>query len=98
VRWRFSSSVLGVYLALVLLAGAQAGVRLDESTEMPGLAAFELVILALPWSYALGVAPFSHLAWVGMSVIVLGGLALNGLILFSVARAVEQALGIRRDR
>jgi hypothetical protein len=77
VRWRFSRSVLAMSLALLLFAAAQAGARLNESTEMPGLAAFELLILALPWSYELGVAPFSHLAWVGMSVIVLGGLALN---------------------
>jgi ABC-type Co2+ transport system permease subunit len=75
-RW-----ILTVYLLVVLAAVVVAALRLDQSTEMPGLAAIELVLLALPWSLALGVEPTSRFGLGGMIAIVLGGLVLNGLIL-----------------
>jgi hypothetical protein len=53
--------------------------------DMPGLAAIELVLLALPWSLALGIEPLSHLGFIGMAAIVITGLALNGVILCSIA-------------
>ena len=90
-RW-----VLTVYLLLVLAALAAAAVRLSQSTEMPGLAAIELVLLALPWSLALGVEPVSRLGLVGMAVVVLGGVALNGLVVGWLA-AWLQRRGFRQD-
>jgi len=73
--------VVAVYLLLALAALVVAVARLSQSAEMPGLSAIELVILALPWSLALGVAPFTRLDMIGMTVIVLGGLALNAMLL-----------------
>jgi hypothetical protein len=52
---------------------------------MPGLAAIELVLLAMPWSFALGVEATSRLGWAGMAGIVIGGIALNALLIRSVA-------------
>ena len=75
-RW-----VLTVYLLLVLAALVVAALRLSQSVEMPGLAAIELVLLALPWSLALGIEPMSRLGLGGMAAIVIGGLVLNGFIL-----------------
>jgi hypothetical protein len=75
-----------IYLALVVAAAALAVLRLSESTEMPGLQAIELVLLALPWSFALGIEPLSHLGWTGMATIVVIGLGLNALLLQWLAR------------
>src|SRR6266550_6574395 len=79
-RW-----VMGVYLLLVLAALVVAAVRLSHSTAFPGLAAIELVYLALPWSLALGIEPLSRVGDGGMIAIVLGGLVLNGLLLWRLA-------------
>lgn len=84
-----------VYVALVIVAALVGAVRLHSSSEMPGLAAIELVLLALPWSLALGVEPFSRLGWGAMATIVLGGVALNSLI---ILKAVEGASRWRRLR
>ncbi len=84
-RW-----VLTVYLLLVLAALVVAAVRLSQSTEMPGLGAIELVLLALPWSLALGVEPLSRLGLSGMTAIVFGGLVLNGLILCWLAAWLQR--------
>ena len=78
-----------IYLALVVSAAALAVLRLSESTEMPGLQAIELVILALPWSFALGIEPLSHLGFTGMATIVVIGLGLNALVLQWLARLFE---------
>ncbi len=88
-RLRLTGVVLWIYGALVAIAIAAAAVRLYDSTEMPGLAAIELVLLALPWSLALQIEPFSHLGWPLMIAIVTGGVAANGLLL----RKLGQALG-----
>jgi hypothetical protein len=84
-RW-----VLTVYCLLVLAAVVVGALRLRQSIEMPGLAAIELVLLALPWSLVLGVEPLSRLGLAGMSAIVLGGLALNGLILTRLAAWLQR--------
>ena len=75
-----SRSVLVGYLALVVIAGVVGAVRLHQSSDMPGLAAIELVLLALPWSLALGIEPLSHLGWSAMVGTVVGGIVLNGLL------------------
>jgi hypothetical protein len=78
-----------IYLALVVGAVTLAVLRLSESTEMPGLQAIELVLLALPWSFALGIEPLSKLGWTGMATIVVIGLGLNALLLQLFARLFE---------
>jgi hypothetical protein len=83
-----------IYLALVVSAAALAVLRLSESTEVPGLQAIELVLLALPWSFALGIEPLSHLGFTGMATIVVIGLGLNALLLQCLARFFE----LRRTR
>jgi hypothetical protein len=85
---------LPFYLALVIGSTALAIARLSQSTEMPGLQAIELVLLALPWSFALGIEPLSHLGWTGMATIIVIGLGLNGLLLQWLARRFE----LRRTR
>jgi hypothetical protein len=56
---------------------------------MPGLQAIELVLLALPWSLALGIEPLSYLGWIGMATIVVIGLGLNALLLHWLPRLFE---------
>jgi len=92
-RLAITGGVLVVYLALVLIAGVAGAVRLHQSSEMPGLAAIELVLLALPWSLALGVEPLSHLGWSAMVGIVVGGLVLNGLLLRKLAGWTQRRFG-----
>jgi hypothetical protein len=50
------------------------------------------VLLALPWSLALGIEPLSRLGFWGMASIVLGGVALNSLIVAKLAGWVQQSL------
>ena len=74
----------------MLAALVVAALRLSQSIEMPGLGAIELVLLAVPWSLALGVEPLSRLGLGGMTAIVLGGLVLNGLILNRLAAWLQR--------
>lgn len=97
-RLAISGGVLLVYLALVLIAGVVGAVRLHQSSEMPGLAAIELVLLALPWSLALGVEPLSHLGWSAMVGIVVGGIVLNGLLFRKLAGWAQRSLRARGAR
>ena len=85
-----SRAVLFVYFTLVIAAASLSILRLNESMEMPGLQAIELVLLALPWSLALGVEPFSRADLSGMTIIVVVGVVLNGLVLRSMARIFER--------
>jgi hypothetical protein len=78
------------YLALVVSAAAPAVLRLSESTEMPGLQAIELVLLALPWSFTLGIEPLSYLGWTGTATMVVIGLGLNGLLLQRITRFLSR--------
>ena len=94
-RWSLRHGVLLVYVALVLVATLLAAVRLHDSSQMPGLAAIELVLLALPWSLALGVEPVSQLGSGGMAGIVLCGIVVNSLIVWKVAGCVPRSLSDR---
>jgi len=85
-----SRAVLFVYFTLVIAAASLSILRLNESMEMPGLQAIELVLLALPWSLALGVEPFSRADLSGMTIIVVVGVVLNGRVLRSMARIFER--------
>ena len=90
MAWLVSRGVLVAYVLSVAAAVILAAGRLHESTEMPGLAAMELVILALPWSLTLGVEPVSRLGLAGMAGLVLGGAALNVLILWGLVRPMRR--------
>lgn len=81
------------HLALVVVAAALAGLRLSESAEMPGLQAIELVLLALPWSLALGIKPLSHFGFSGMFAIVVLGVVLNALLFRWPRRLFERLEG-----
>lgn len=86
--------VLFIYFALVVSAAALAVLRLNESTEMPGLQAIELVLLALPWSFALGIEPVSHLGLSGMAAVLVIGLTVNAFLLQRLLRFFD----LRRTR
>ena len=94
-RGSLNRGVLVVYLALVIVAALLGAVRLHQSRQMPGLAAIELVLLAMPWSLALGVESLSHLGWSGMAGIVLGGVVLNSWVLRKLAGCVQRGLSAR---
>lgn len=91
-----SRGVVFVYLALAIAAVLLAVLRLNESVEMPGLQAIELVLLALPWSLALGIEPFSHADLGGMTIIVVVGVLLNSLIVRSIARRFAHRIRLSR--
>jgi hypothetical protein len=95
-HWSLSRVVRVIYGVLVLVTALVGAMRLRASNEMPGLAAIELVLLAMPWSLALGVEPLSRLGWGGMTIIVLGGVALNGLILGKLVGSVQPRSGPKR--
>jgi len=82
---RVSRLMLVAYLGAVIVAGVMGASRLTQSTDMPGLAAIEIVLLALPLSLALGVEPLSHFGWTGMGAIVLAGLAVNAGLLWKLS-------------
>ncbi len=97
MRWPLTRWILSVYLLLVLAALAVATVRLSQSTEMPGLAAIELVLLAMPWSYALAIEPMSRFGVGRMTGTALVGLVLNGHILrWLAARLQRRGYGLGR--
>lgn len=82
-----------VFFGYIALAGAAtifAAVRLADSTAFPGLAAIEMIMLGLPWSLALGTKPMSRLDWPGMMGVVIGGIAVNGLLLWKITRLFER--------
>ena len=85
--------VFFLYLALVVVTAALAGLRLSESADMPGLQAIELVLLALPWSLALGIKPLSHFGFGGMVAIVALGVVLNAFLFRWLHRFFERREG-----
>jgi tRNA A37 threonylcarbamoyltransferase TsaD len=87
--FRIIDAVSWAYGALVLIAVAAGVARLHESRDMPGLAAIELVLLGLPWSLVLQIEPFSHFGWVGMLVIVAGGVAANTVLLRKLSQRAK---------
>ena len=87
-----------IYLTLVLIATVFAVIRLHQSSEMPGLAAIELVLIALPWSMALQLEPLSHLGWSAMVGIVLAGIVLNGLVVLKLSAWAQRHIRARHPR
>ena len=82
-------SAFFIYVGSIAPSVVLAIVRLGESTAMPGLGAIELVLLALPWSLSLGVAPISRLGLFGMSTVILVALALNLFLLRCLVRLLD---------
>ncbi len=77
----WSKILVGCYLVLVVLAGGIAAWRLSASTEMPGLAAIEVLLLALPWSLMVGRPPIAQANLVIGGGLVLLGVAVNAALL-----------------
>jgi hypothetical protein len=83
---------------MIVVAGGLALARLSGSTEMPGLAAIELVLLTLPWSLLLGQPPIAQASLVVASALVGGGLLLNAVLLYGTAGALERRWHRRQER
>ena len=97
-RSRWGSVAVACYLLMIVVAGGIAIARLSGSTEMPGLAAIELVLLALPWSLLLGRPPLAQAGLVLRSALVAGGLLLNAVLLHGAAGALERLRDRRHER
>ena len=57
---------------------------------MPGLAAIELVMLALPWSLLLGASVLRQSGWVLMTLVVLGGVVFNTVMLYTIGLILQR--------
>ncbi len=87
---RWGRVAAAIYLGLAVIAGALAVQRLAVSTEMPGLAAWELLVLALPWTLILETPLGRQAGGLLLAAIVLGGVALNGGLVYAIASALER--------
>ena len=87
---RWGRVVAAIYVGLAVIAGALAVQRLAVSTEMPGLAAWELLVLALPWTLVLETPLGRQASGLLLAAIVLGGVALNAGLLYAIASAFER--------
>ena len=87
---RWGRVVAAIYVGLAVIAGAVALQRLAVSTEMPGLAAWELLVLALPWTLVLRTPLGRQADGLLLAAIVLGGVALNAGLLYAMASALER--------
>jgi hypothetical protein len=97
-RWRWAPVAVVCYALMVLVAGGVAAARLSHSTEMPGLAGIELVLLALPWSLLLGQPPITHASLSLASLLVGGGLLLNAVVLHRAIGSLERLWHRRQER
>lgn len=82
---------MAVYLASAVVAAAFAVARLAVSTELPGLAAWELLVLALPWTLALETSWGRQAGGTLLVAIVLGGVIVNAGLLYACARTLERS-------
>ncbi len=87
---RWGRVAAAIYLGLAVIAGALAVQRLAVSTEMPGLAAWELLVLGLPWTLILETPLGRQAGGLLLAAIVLGGVALNGGLVCAIASALER--------
>jgi hypothetical protein len=78
-----------LYSLLALLSLGLASYRLWQSEDIPGLAAIELVLLALPWSLLLGVPPVAHAPLFANAVLVVFGVIINGALVVGLVRRAE---------
>lgn len=89
-RSRWGAWVAGAYLGLALLAGALAVRRLVVSTAMPGLAAWELLVLALPWTLLLEAPAGRQAGMALLAAITLGGVGVNAGLLYVIGSVLER--------
>jgi hypothetical protein len=87
---RFGYAIAGLYLALVLITCVIAARRLAGSMDMPGLAAIELVLLAIPWSLLLGAPALREAGFPLMTLIVLGGVLINAVMLYTLGWRLQR--------
>ena len=97
-RSSWARLVIVIYLVSVLVFGLAAARRLSSSTDMPGLQAWELLMLALPWSLLLGVPPVSGAPLFVSVLVVLLGVLINGVLLYILGRVIEKAWRRRSPR
>ena len=87
---RWGRIIAVIYIGLAVIAGGLAVQRLMVSSEMPGLAAWELLVLALPWTLALATPLGRQASGLVLAAIVLGGVVLNAGLLYWIASALER--------
>jgi hypothetical protein len=87
---RWGRSAAGVYVGLALIACALAVNRLVGSTDLPGLAAWELLVLALPWTLVLETPIGRQAGGFLLAAITLGGVSLNAGLLYAIASVLER--------
>jgi hypothetical protein len=91
-RSRWGRAAAATYLGLAAIAGVLAIGRLLVSTEMPGLAVWELLVLALPWTLALETSVGRQSGGVLLGAVILGGVLLNTGALYAIASLVAHRL------
>ena len=90
MRWsRWGMVAMAGFGVSILAAGALALPRLTASAALPGLAAIELVLLALPWSLLLGQRPFAGAGVTAGCALVLAGLAINTGLVYAIGAVAE---------
>lgn len=77
-------------MGLAVIAGVRAVDRLAVSTEMPGLAAWELLVLALPWTLVLETPSGRQAGGFLMAAVVFVGVALNAGLFYMIAWTLER--------
>jgi hypothetical protein len=97
-RSNWGRLVAVIYAVSVLVFGLAAARRLTDSMDMPGLQAWELLLLALPWSFLIGVEPVSRAPLFVSLIVVLVGVVINGALLYLLGRAIEKAWRRRSPR
>ena len=90
--YRATGLIAPAYVTIVLMAAGVATARLLQSSEIPGLAAIELILLGLPWTLALGVAPISRLDWPASVAFVALTVAGNLALLWWLERFIRRFL------
>jgi hypothetical protein len=73
-----------------LIAGVLAVQRLAISTEMPGLAAWELLVLALPWTLVLETPLGRQFGGALFAAVLLGGVALNAGVIYAIGEMLQR--------
>jgi len=89
-RFRSGRWVAEAYLGLALVAGALGVRRLIVSSAMPGLAAWELLVLGLPWTLLLETPAGRHAGGALLAGITLGGVAVNAGLLYVIGSTLER--------
>jgi hypothetical protein len=87
---RWVRVVAALYVGLAAIAGVLAVQRLAISTEMSGLAVWELLVLALPWTLLLETPLGRQAGGRLLAVMVVGGVTLNAGLLCAIAATLER--------